>query len=291
MHYFHGMTRTKAITLGIVLLGIISTALVWAESVSSSSEHDTSPQTLTLAFRSTGDQLLHADRNDHSRVLPIRKSSDGWHTISFEDELSIEPDRLVDILNSSMTALNISTDYLAEVIIAGSDSVVYSYLMNGDESASIIPCFGRSLPTGNYIVNVKMDEQAASAPALILGSALLIIVALLYLFRVFQIQKQPGSFKALGNYQLKVDERKLSYKNSDMPLTEKEIELLELLSSRPNQTISRAELQHEIWESKGVVVGRSLDTYVSKLRKKLDKDNSVVIANIHGSGYKLEVRG
>lgn len=48
-------------------------------------------------------------------------------------------------------------------------------------------------------------------------------------------------------------------------------------------------LQKEVWINDGVIVTRSLDMFVSKLRKKLDKDPSVNIINIHGIGYKLEV--
>ena len=58
---------------------------------------------------------------------------------------------------------------------------------------------------------------------------------------------------------------------------------------RPNQIIKREELTKKVWEDNGVFVGRSLDTYISKLRKKLQDDDSIQLINIHGIGYKLEV--
>ena len=45
----------------------------------------------------------------------------------------------------------------------------------------------------------------------------------------------------------------------------------------------------KVWEDNGVFVGRSLDTYISKLRKILKDDDAIRITNIHGIGYKLEV--
>jgi len=44
-----------------------------------------------------------------------------------------------------------------------------------------------------------------------------------------------------------------------------------------------------VWEDNGVIVGRSLDTYISKLRKKLKDDASIKLINVHGVGYKLEI--
>ena len=66
-------------------------------------------------------------------------------------------------------------------------------------------------------------------------------------------------------------------------------ELLTIFVGRPNQVIKRDELIKRVWEDHGVFVGRSLDTYISKLRKKIKEDPSLKLTNIHGVGYKLEV--
>ena len=72
-------------------------------------------------------------------------------------------------------------------------------------------------------------------------------------------------------------------------LTSKECELIDILSRNQNQVVKRDQLVKEIWEDKGVFVGRSLDAFISKIRKKLRDDHSVKIVNVHGVGYKLEV--
>ena len=53
--------------------------------------------------------------------------------------------------------------------------------------------------------------------------------------------------------------------------------------------IGRDQLMKEVWEDEGVIVGRSLDMFVSKLRKKLQADPRASILNVHGKGYKLVI--
>jgi DNA-binding response OmpR family regulator len=72
-------------------------------------------------------------------------------------------------------------------------------------------------------------------------------------------------------------------------LSKKECELLTIFIANPNQIIKRDELTKKVWEDKGVFVGRSLDTYISRLRKKLKEDDSITLTNVHGVGYKLEI--
>jgi DNA-binding response OmpR family regulator len=65
--------------------------------------------------------------------------------------------------------------------------------------------------------------------------------------------------------------------------------LLLIFALSPNETIERTRLQKEIWEDEGVIVGRSLDMFISKLRKKLEFDPNINIVVIRGKGYKLEI--
>jgi DNA-binding response OmpR family regulator len=72
-------------------------------------------------------------------------------------------------------------------------------------------------------------------------------------------------------------------------LTDKEYKILELLNINFGQLTPREDLIQQIWANEGVITGRSLDMFVSKLRKKLSADPDVRITNIHGKGYKLEI--
>ena len=72
-------------------------------------------------------------------------------------------------------------------------------------------------------------------------------------------------------------------------LTRTETRVLGIFALSPNEIIERSRLQKEIWEDEGVIVGRSLDMFISKLRKKLEPDPNIKIAVIRGKGYKLEI--
>jgi hypothetical protein len=72
-------------------------------------------------------------------------------------------------------------------------------------------------------------------------------------------------------------------------LTAKEAKLLHVFANAQQQVIDRDQLMKQVWEDEGVIVGRSLDMFVSKLRKKLQADPRVSILNVHGKGYKLAI--
>ena len=93
----------------------------------------------------------------------------------------------------------------------------------------------------------------------------------------------------VGKLLFNANKRCLYFGKTIIALTTKENKLLLIFAEAPNTIIERARLQKELWEDEGVIVGRSLDVFISKLRKKLESDPSVQIINVHGKGYKLEV--
>ena len=72
-------------------------------------------------------------------------------------------------------------------------------------------------------------------------------------------------------------------------LTDKECKVLDLLHKSFGELIPRETLMQEVWINEGVITGRSLDMFVSKLRKKLSRDPGLSITNVHGKGYMLEI--
>ena len=94
----------------------------------------------------------------------------------------------------------------------------------------------------------------------------------------------------LGSFIFYPEQNKLMQKAKEITLSKKECELLEIFVANENLVVKREDLTKQVWEDNGVIVGRSLDTYISKLRKKLQEDTSIKLTNIHGVGYKLEVK-
>lgn len=72
-------------------------------------------------------------------------------------------------------------------------------------------------------------------------------------------------------------------------LTKKEAQILKLLSKFQNQVVARELVLNAVWGKNDYFVGRSLDVFITKLRKYLVSDPAVTIENIHGIGFKLNV--
>jgi hypothetical protein len=94
---------------------------------------------------------------------------------------------------------------------------------------------------------------------------------------------------AIGNLLFFRESQQLVAGADIIPLTAKEAKLLYVFANAQQETIDRDQLMKEVWEDEGVIVGRSLDMFVSKLRKKLKPDPRVSILNVHGKGYKLVI--
>jgi len=97
-----------------------------------------------------------------------------------------------------------------------------------------------------------------------------------------------GSYK-IGKFTFEVQKQLLSIDDVTVKLTTKEAELLELLSAHKNSILERNYALKLIWKDDNYFNARSMDVYITKLRKHLKKDESIEIINVHGKGYKLIV--
>jgi DNA-binding response OmpR family regulator len=94
----------------------------------------------------------------------------------------------------------------------------------------------------------------------------------------------------IGKYILQVDELKLLNGTEATSITKKEAALLEYLAKNLNQPIKREDMLVKIWKDDSYFAGRSMDVYITKLRKYLKDDESIEIQNVHGVGFKLLVK-
>jgi len=91
----------------------------------------------------------------------------------------------------------------------------------------------------------------------------------------------------IGGYSFDPLKQILLYNNEPIKLTTKESELLELLCRHENEILERNFALKTIWIDDNVFNARSMDVYITRLRKYLNEDSSVKILNVHGRGYKL----
>ena len=90
-----------------------------------------------------------------------------------------------------------------------------------------------------------------------------------------------------GNSRLDTKKQVLSTNGSAVSLTTKEFQLLSLLCQHINQTVKRSLLLEKIWHSDTYFNARSMDVYITRLRKHLKKDGSLKLITVYGEGFKL----
>lgn len=95
---------------------------------------------------------------------------------------------------------------------------------------------------------------------------------------------------SIGSYQFDTENFTLKHTNFDKTLTKKEAQILKILYKFRNQVVERDVVLNAVWGQDDYFVGRSLDVFITKLRKYFKEDERVHISNIHGIGFKLEIK-
>ncbi|HVV53821.1 MAG TPA: response regulator transcription factor [Mucilaginibacter sp.] len=99
-------------------------------------------------------------------------------------------------------------------------------------------------------------------------------------------EEKQSHFK-IGHYEFDYTTQMITAGDHQQKLSTKEAELLRLLCLRKNEVLTREEALLNIWHDDNYFNGRSMDVFLSKIRKYLKDDQSVEIINVHGRGYKL----
>lgn len=286
------MNQRKIYFYSSLCLAVFATILL----VVPDKKDDTFSELVKIALRDAGNKLLLSNQDSTSLILPVQKVEISKYQLSFEKALAMNPDSLVRIIGQSFQKANLPLEYQIEVKQCEDLEVAYSFLKYANKEKSIIPCSGRFLPQKCYTIEVRFLEKTATSSTkfiwivLLIGSSILAFVFFPRHKKVRETNSTNGNSIPLGKFQFYPDENKLMVEATEISLSKKEVELLTVFVENPNKVIKREELSKKVWEDHGVFVGRSLDTYISKLRKKLSEDESIKLTNVHGIGYMLEVK-
>jgi len=98
------------------------------------------------------------------------------------------------------------------------------------------------------------------------------------------------SIYELGQYQFNYKNLSLKFQDGEKILTQKEADLLKLLADNQNEVMKRSFILENVWGEDDYFLGRSLDVFISRLRKYLSKDELLNIKNIHGVGFIFETK-
>jgi DNA-binding winged helix-turn-helix (wHTH) protein len=295
-----------ALASGIAIVGL--TIFFIASSFTRRPDRNLRSKQGNLIVREIGHRLLLQSGDLTSRVLPVTEIREGTFLLTFEKNFAFDHVALITLAHSLLPKTEFPSGYTVTVHeCLRKESIVYGFQINNG-TPDIVACKGRLQPRGCYSIEIAFTDfyEASSNYTLIglVGSGMLAMLSVGLLIGRFGkasirvpvenqghsvIKESVQETPRLGEFLFDVKGQRLLLESEVITLTEKECRVLELLNANFGELIPRETLMEKIWINEGVITGRSLDMFVSKLRKKLRGDPTLRITNIHGKGYRLEM--
>lgn len=292
------MKNWMKIVIGVLLIS--SLGLMGATGLLNNQAPGWKPEAVNLALRQVAHQLYSLCGNQTARIEAVEQKDE--LTFSIKVDEYIDYDQLPKIMDQAMKDFNLPNAYGVAIKNCDEDIIElgYTYIaLERDEVA----CQGRDHDFDCSRIELMIYDFDTNKPiwnylllTLLLGS---IIALLIYSYiapnRETEPEINPEAIKQVENNKISIgkfifdyNNQTLSIDDETLTLTFRESKLLNYLLSNANQVLSRDQIQANVWEDEGVIVGRSLDVFISRLRKILKRDPSIQIKSIHGVGYRLE---
>lgn len=291
--------------LRYIFLLLVSSSAILAlyKGGESSNKYEETKQMVVL--RKIVHELMLTAGDSTSRVLPVKEVSENEYHLIPEKPFSINPDSFVNIVNKTVQAGKLPYNFTASVVRKQGNEMVHSFVVSHAKNENEVSCLGRNLPEDDYYISFIFEPEKSHWGFYLLAAGL---AAATFGFVWFWKKRKPMAEETLketkttieeeavqegiipvGKYFFNHAQQYLELNGERTALTVKESKVLCILAAAPNTIIERDTLQKEVWENEGVIVTRSLDMFISKLRKKLINDPNLKIVNVHGKGYKLSV--
>jgi DNA-binding winged helix-turn-helix (wHTH) protein len=259
-----------------------------------------------LALRRTGHRLLLASGDSTSRITAVKKTAEGTYVLQLSREFNYN--QLPSLLQESLDLHGIKTNYDVAVIDCKTNELQLGYNFIDYSKSKEVACIGREQLMGCN--NVKVTFSPSTNPptstnpvwwTLTLGLGL-VLVGVSYSVWSWKKTTTTAAIKTpheqpiekparltFGASSMDIENQLLYTINTHHNLTYREAKLLHLFVKNQNQLLEREFILKSVWEDEGIIVGRSIDVFVSRLRKLLQEDTSLKIVAVHGVGYRLEV--
>jgi len=259
-------------------------------------------QQVNLAMRQAADRLLDLAGDSTHAIPPVEEVSGSEYLLRLENNFSY--DSLPAYLEEALAQFGIQEKYYVSVHDCITDFLTLGYASETFKAGDT-PCSGRAHPVGCYNLSVVFPERAKKTGGNGLawaGLVALVVAAMAIGYAVkplknnkLEVAEQTpqttgaAAFIQIGNTQFDPANQFVQIGELRQPITFREAKLLHFFVQHQNQVLERDAILAAVWEDEGIIVGRSLDVFVSRLRKILQKDPALRIANVHGVGYRLEV--
>lgn len=255
-------------------------------------------QHIKIALRTIGHEFLLQLNDSTSRVLPI-KLVNGRYAVKFERSFSFEPNLLFTTVFKVIEENNVLDSFIVEVEQCEANDVIHSFKTSIKKNGNIIPCKQRVLPNDCYVFYFTLIEDKIEILAInestnsYIKYAFSIFVLVIGVGMIVYLKKNKKNSKLntdtinIGDYEFDQKRMVLIFQNQLIELSNKETSLLSLFLTNENKVLEREYILNVVWGDEGNYIGRTLDVFISKLRKKLEADSSLKIVNVRGVGYKF----
>ena len=256
-----------------------------------------------IALRRTA-HLLLAINGDSTSMIPPVKQLDA-NTFSIRMEHVFDYENLPELLKQSLQMQQIGRGYNVAVVSCKSGDLQLGYNFLDLNQKGGVPCRGRARQPGCYELQISFLPEKMEAStgnnwwALPFGTLLAGLGYIVWKKNRHTKQSEPVAETPMvepikphiliGNATFDVTNQTLASGGSLHQLTYRETKLLALFTKHINQVLDRDFILKSVWEDEGVFVGRSVDVFVSRLRKLLAHEPAVKISAVHGVGYKMEI--
>ncbi len=261
---------------------------------------------VNLALRQAGHQLLILMGDHTSAIPPVRQLAENEFELRLEN--NFEYDSLPALLTKAFADFGITENFQLAVKNCQTDELVLGF--NSQAILGGMPaCRGRDQLSDCNNISVTFPHLDGFGTSdkwlqIALGAISILLLLRLLFFRKKEKEiinavsenystkeKEVDGILKIGNSKLDVKNQLFRQGSFQKELTFREAKLFHFFATHPNQLLEREQILNEVWGDEGVIVGRSLDVFVSRIRKMIADDISLKIKTVHGVGYRLEVQG
>jgi hypothetical protein len=285
----------------LILLGFATLSAFWRQS--NAPNQPQLSEKINLAMRQTAHILLKQAGDSTSTIAPIKQTSKNSYLAKLEHHFNY--DSLSSILKKSFESYEIKGAYEVAVWDCGNKELILGYSSQDVLKGNGIPCRGRNQIVDCFNFTVTFTEKPIVSNTSLIhfllgGLSVSTLIGLIYFFYFYQKKKEiielPKSTQPrdethliyIGNAIFHTNNQTIEIKNTVQKLTFREAKLLQLFCNHKNELLDRDFILKHVWEDEGVFVGRSVDVFVSRLRKLLKEDEGLKIVNVHSRGYRFE---
>ncbi|WP_229599038.1 winged helix-turn-helix domain-containing protein [Runella sp. CRIBMP] len=297
------MVGKLAIVASFLAISLLFGQFAWISPDTDATNSQRFEEKTNLALRRTGHRLLLASGDSTSRIPAVRKLDDDTYVLQLSK--SFDYNQLPSLLQESFDLHGIKNNYDVAVMDCKTNELQLGYNFLDYSKSKEVACIGRDQVIDCYNVKITFLATANNPKSNPVWWTLGLGIAFIGVsYVVLSRRKTPlaplietpdekpienSNRIRFGESSMDLDNQMLYTSHTKHNLTFREAKLLHLFIKHQNQVLERDFILKSVWEDEGVTVGRSIDVFVSRLRKLLQEDTSLKIAAVHGVGYRLEV--